>query len=93
MKDLAPDLVPMLKDDDLFVRSLAMQVIGDFGAVDAVPALIDVLETPSATIRKYAGRGPRAADGLRPAVRPRGQQGRARQGGPRWKDWIAGKPQ
>ncbi|HTE06671.1 MAG TPA: HEAT repeat domain-containing protein [Planctomycetota bacterium] len=53
-KSLATNLVPVLKDEDPFVRIRAMQVLGDFGEAGAVPALFDVLDDPSPPIRKTA---------------------------------------
>ena len=91
IKELAGDLVPMLKDEDLFVRSLAMQVIGDFGHVEAVPALLDVLEDPSPTIRKYAAEALVRLTGFDPqydAVGPKSEREKAVR---RWKEWVAGR--
>jgi hypothetical protein len=53
-KVLAPNLIPVLQDEDPFVRSRAMQVLGDFGTTEAVPALFLVLDDDSPTIRKTA---------------------------------------
>jgi hypothetical protein len=93
LKDLAPDLVPMLKDEDLFVRSLAMQVIGDFGHIEAVPALLDVLDDPSATIRKYAAEALVRLTGFDPQYDPAAPKGERDKAVRRWKDWVAGHPQ
>jgi len=93
MKDLAPDLIPMLKDEDQFVRSLVMQVLGDFGQADAVPALLDVLDDPSATIRKYAAEALVRLTGFDPQYDPKASKAERDKAVKRWKDWIAGRPQ
>ena len=51
---LAVDLLPLLQDEDMFIRLFAMNVLGNFGYEEAVPALFDVLEDGNASIRKTA---------------------------------------
>lgn len=49
-----PFLVPMLKDQDVFVRMATARVLGDIQVPSAVPALIDALEDGEAAVREAA---------------------------------------
>ena len=51
---VAPHLAPMLKDPDIFVRMATARILGDLGALVAVPSLIDALEDPEASVREAA---------------------------------------
>jgi hypothetical protein len=50
----AEHLVPLLDDNDLFVRLAAARVLGDLGNTSAVPALIDALEDGEPSVRETA---------------------------------------
>jgi hypothetical protein len=90
-KELAPDLLPVLEDEDLFVRILAMQVLGDFGYIEAVPALFEVLEDPNAPIRKEAAETLVRLTGYDPEYDPRATQAVRDKAVKRWKDWLAAR--
>ena len=89
LKELAPDLVGMLRDEDPFVRERAMSVLGDFGHVDAVPALLDALEDPLPTIRRTAADTLVRLTGFDPGYDPRGTKGERDKAITRWRDWIS----
>ncbi|MGQ0552107.1 MAG: HEAT repeat domain-containing protein [Planctomycetota bacterium] len=89
LKALAPDLVPMLADEDSFVRLLVMQVLGDFGYAEAVPALFDVLSDPSASIRKAAAETLVRLTAFDPGFDPRATQAEREKAVKRWRDWYA----
>lgn len=89
-KPLVADLVPLLQDEDPFVRQLAMQVLGDFGASEAVPALLDVLDDPSAVIRKAAAETLVRLTGYDPGFDPRGSEAERRKAVKKWRDWVGG---
>ncbi|MHC5209791.1 MAG: HEAT repeat domain-containing protein [Planctomycetota bacterium] len=90
-KELASDLLPVLDDEDLFVRILAMQVLGDFGYVEAVPALFDVLEDPNAPIRKQAAETLVRLTGYDPEYDHRASQSARDKAVKQWKDWLASR--
>ncbi|MBM3985037.1 MAG: hypothetical protein FJ296_05005 [Planctomycetes bacterium] len=89
-KQLAADLVPALQDEDPFVRQLAMQVLGDFGAVEAMPALLDVLEDPNPIIRKSAAETLVRLTGYDPGYDPRGSEAERKKAVKKWRDWVGG---
>lgn len=91
LKELAPELVGMLRDEDPFVRERAMSVLGDFGHVEAVPALLDALEDPLPTIRRTAADTLVRLTGFDPGYDPRGTKGERDKAITRWRDWIAGQ--
>jgi hypothetical protein len=47
-------LVPVLKDEDIFVRMFAARTLGDLGNPNSVSALIDALEDSEASVRAAA---------------------------------------
>ena len=49
-----PYLIPMLKDEDLFVRMATARILQDLDARAAVPSLIDALEDPQSAVREAA---------------------------------------
>lgn len=51
---VATHLLPMLGDSDIFVRMAAARILGELGAVDAIPGLIDALEDPEMSVREQA---------------------------------------
>ncbi len=89
-KQLAGELIPMLADEDPFVRSLSMQVLGDFGSVEAVPELLDVLEDPNPIIRKAAAETLVRLTGYDPGYDPRGSEAERRKAVKKWRDWVGG---
>ena len=87
-KEFTADLLPMLQDEDPFVRILAMEVLGEFGAVEAVPALFDVLDSPSAQIRKTAAETLVRLTGYDPGYDPRGSQADRNKAVAAWRKWM-----
>ncbi len=51
---VAEHLASMLKDPDIFVRMATARILGDLGATIGIPALIDALEDPEASVREAA---------------------------------------
>ncbi len=49
---VAEHLTPMLEDPDIFVRMATARILGDLEAVLGIPALIDALEDPEASVRE-----------------------------------------
>lgn len=49
---VAEYLIPVLEDRDIFVRMAAARMLGDLGAPQAVPGLIDGLEDPEPSVRE-----------------------------------------
>jgi hypothetical protein len=49
-----PYLVPMLKDEDVFVRMAAARVLGELGSLDAAEGLIDALSDAEPAVREGA---------------------------------------
>ncbi len=87
-KEFTADLIPMLQDEDPFVRILAMEVLGEFGAVEAVPELFTVLESPSAQIRKTAAETLVRLTGYDPGYDPRASQGDRTKAVAAWRKWM-----
>ena len=90
-KQLTTELLPVLADEDPFVRTLAMQALGDFGAVEAVPKLLDTLEDPSAIIRKTAAETLVRLTGYDPGFDPRGTESERKKAIKKWRDWVGGQ--
>jgi hypothetical protein len=85
-KQLAPELLPVLGDEDPFVRTLAMQALGDFGSTEAIPKLLDVLEDPSAIIRKTAAETLVRLTGYDPGFDPRGSDAERKKAVKKWRE-------
>jgi hypothetical protein len=49
---VSPYLLPVLKDEDIFVRMAAARTLGDLRAPEAVPALIDALADAEPSVRE-----------------------------------------
>jgi HEAT repeat protein len=90
-KQLAPELLPVVHDEDTFVRMLAMQVLGDFGHVEAVQPLFDVIEDPASTIRKVAAETLVRLTGYDPGYDPRGSKAERDKAVKRWKEWVGSR--
>jgi uncharacterized coiled-coil protein SlyX len=90
-KQLAADLLPVLNDEDTFVRMLAMQVLGDFGYVEAVPALFLVIEDPAGAIRKVAAETLVRLTGYDPGYDPRGTKAERDKAVKRWQEWVGNR--
>ncbi|MCB9899441.1 MAG: HEAT repeat domain-containing protein [Planctomycetes bacterium] len=90
-RELAPDLVTLLQDEDMFVRMHAMKVLGDFGYEEAVPALFDLLEDDNAAIRKTAGENLVRLTGFDPGFDPKASAGERSRAVKKWRDWYAAR--
>lgn len=90
-KQLSAELLPVLSDEDPFVRTLAMQALGDFGSIEAVPKLLDVLEDPSPIIRKTAAETLVRLTGYDPGFDPRGSEAERKKAIKKWRDWAGGQ--
>lgn len=89
-KQLSAELLPVLGDEDPFVRTLAMQALGDFGAVEAIPKLLDTLEDPSAIIRKTAAETLVRLTGYDPGFDPRGSDAERKKAVKKWREKLGG---
>jgi len=87
-RQLASELIPMLNDDDNFVRMLAMHILGDFGYIEAVPALFGVIEDPKKTIRKVAAETLVRLTGYDPGYDAHGSKSERDKAIKRWKTWV-----
>lgn len=85
--ELAPDLVALLEDEDMFVRLHAMNVLGNFGHEDAVPALLEVLEDGNASIRRTAAETLVRLTGYDPGFDHKGSSGERSRAIRKWRDW------
>jgi hypothetical protein len=88
-KEMATDLVGMLRDEDVFVRERAMSVLGDFGHVEATPELLDALSDPLVTIRRTAAETLVRLTGYDPGYDPRGSKNERDRAVERWREWYA----
>lgn len=91
VRELAPELVTLLRDADMFVRMHAMKVIGDFGHEEAVPALFDVLEDDNTAIRKTAAENLVRLTGYDPGFDPKGTSGDRARAVKKWREWYAAR--
>lgn len=84
---VVPHLVPMLKDEDLFVRMATARMLEDLQARLAVPALIDALEDEQSAVREAAVVALRKLTdedfGFEPVASPADRGKRVKQ----WRDW------
>jgi len=87
-RDLAADLVALLADEDMFVRLHAMNVLGNFGYEDAIPALFDVLDDGNASVRKTAAETLVRLTGYDPGFEHKGSSGERSRAIRKWRDWY-----
>lgn len=87
-RELADDLLPLLQDEDMFVRLHAMNVLGNFGHEPAVPVLFDVLEDGNASIRKSAAETLVRLTGYDPGFEHKGSAGDRSRAIQKWRDWY-----
>jgi hypothetical protein len=90
-KQLAAELLPALNDDDSFVRMLAMGVLGDFGYVEAVPALFEVIVDPAPVIRKVAAETLVRLTGYDPGYDANGTKAERDKAVKRWQEWVGNR--
>lgn len=87
-RELASDLVPLLQDEDMFVRLHAMNVLGNFGCEEAVPVLFDVLDDANAAIRKSAAETLVRLTGYDPGFDHKGSSADRTRATKKWRDWF-----
>jgi hypothetical protein len=87
-KQLAPNLLPLLEDEDPFVRMRAMQALGDFNYADAVPALFEVIDDSSITVRKTAAEQLVRLTGYDPGFDARAGKPERDKAVKKWRDWV-----
>lgn len=84
---VASHVIPMLTDEDVFVRMVSAQVLGALRAKSAVPALIDALEDERSAVREAAVVSLRSTTGQQFGFDPAGKvQARGRAVGA-WRSW------
>ena len=85
--EVVPHLVPMLQDEDLFVRMATARMLEDLDARAAVPSLIDALEDDQSAVREAAMVALRALTGeefgFEPVASPADRARRVKL----WRDW------
>jgi hypothetical protein len=85
---VAEHLTPMLQDPDIFVRMATARILGDLDAVVGIPALIDALEDPEASVREAAVVALRAITGqsfrFDPASKDAAERAKRVKA---WRDW------
>ncbi len=89
IKKALPFVVPLIEDPDLFVQIDAIQVVGEFLYLDALPALVKALKDKEALIRTEA---------LTQLIRmtgetslefdPRGSKSERDKGVRKWEEWL-----
>jgi hypothetical protein len=80
-------LAARLTDPDLFVRMAAARALGELGASDAVPALIEALEDAEPSVREAAVLALRTITGRNFRFDPAGTPGDRARRAAAWRDW------
>lgn len=84
---VAEHLTPMLKDPDIFVRMATARILGDLEAVVGIPALIDALEDPEASVREASVVSLRAITGRDFRFDPGAKESERAKRVKAWRDW------
>jgi len=84
---VAEHLAAMLKDPDIFVRMATARILGDLGATIGIPALIDALEDPEASVREAAVVSLRAISGRTFRFDPGAKDIERAKRVKAWRDW------
>lgn len=84
---VVPHLIPVLDDEDTFVRMAAARVLGDLGGDDAVGPLIDTLSDPAESVRDAAVSSLRQITGQNFRFDPLGKQADRTKRIRAWRDW------
>ncbi len=88
LHELAPDLVGMLDDEDMFVRLHVMHALETLVYEEAVPALFDVLEDGHAAIRKAGAETLVSLTGYDPGFDHKGSGPERSRAIRAWRDWY-----
>jgi HEAT repeat protein len=86
---VVPHLAPMLKDADIFVRMASARILGDLGAIEAIPALIDALEDEEASVREASLVSLRGISGQSIPFDPLAKDAERAKRVKAWRDWWA----
>tara|TARA_R110002126_G_scaffold86474_13_gene208771 strand:- start:5504 stop:6688 length:1185 start_codon:yes stop_codon:yes gene_type:complete len=84
---VVPHLLPMLKDEDLFVRMATSHVLVDLNAKLAVPNLIDTLEDDSSPVREAAMVALRDLTNQNFQFEPLGSESARKKRVAEWRNW------
>jgi len=84
---VVPHLIPVLDDEDTFVRMAAARVLGDLGGNAAVGPLIDTLSDPAESVRDAAVSSLRQITGQNFRFDPLGKQADRTKRIRAWRDW------
>ena len=84
---VAEYLAPMLKDPDIFVRMATARVLGDLEAPIGIPALIDALEDPEASVREAAVVALRSITQREHRFDPTAKESDRAKAVRRWREW------
>ena len=82
-------LLPMLDDEDVFVRMATARVLGDLDSFEAVPGLIDALSDSQAAVREAAVVALRILSGKDFRFDPLGKEGDRNKAQSSWRKWWA----
>ena len=85
--NVAEHLTPMLKDPDIFVRMATARILGDLQATIGIPALIDALEDPEASVREASIVSLRGVTGQNFRFDPSGKDSERAKRVKAWRDW------
>jgi len=84
---VVPYLLPVLNDEDTFVRMAAARVLGDLGGDESVGPLIDTLSDPAESVRDAAVASLRQITGQNFRFDPLGKQADRTKRIRAWRDW------
>jgi len=84
---VAAHLTAMLKDPDIFVRMATARILGDLQAVVGIPALIDALEDPEASVREASVVSLRGVTGQNFRFDPGGKNSERAKRVKAWRTW------
>ena len=86
-KRVVPHLLPMLKDDDVWVRMAAARVLGELGSLEAVSALIGSLGDVQVAVREVAVVSLRLISGKDFRFDPLGKESDRDKARAAWRKW------
>ena len=84
---VAPHVIPMLSDEDVFVRMVAAQVLGGLRAKPAAPALIEALDDDRSAVREAAAVALRSITGKKFDFDPVGKAQERARALEAWRSW------
>ncbi len=84
---VVPHLIPVLDDDDTFVRMAVARVLGDLGGDEAVSPLIDTLSDPAESVRDAAVASLRQITNQNFRFDPLGKESDRTKRIRAWRDW------